>query len=159
MDEASLFLINSPPYNFSPDPISSHPLKDFASISLLTEYLHKYSYCSIISYQNKHTKTPNKHALAQPSLNSTYMLPAISFNFSALLHGKLRVVLKAISYCLLTYSHYVLIQIGFYCSPLHCAFFQIHISSTGLFLEFYAYIYVQLPLGHLYVVINRIFQI
>ena len=88
MDEASLFLVNSPPYNFSLDPISYHPLNDFASISFLTDRLHQYSYCSIISYQNKHTKIPNKHALPQPSLNSTYMLPAISFNFSALLHGK-----------------------------------------------------------------------
>lgn len=45
------------------------------------------------------------------------------------------------NYCFLPSSYYVLILMNFFFLPLHCDYFQIRISSTGLYLEFYTYIY------------------
>ena len=70
-----LFLSKSNPPVLLQISFFSHPLKDFASILFLIDCLHPHPYCSIISYQNKHTKQTNT---PPPTLNPTYIPPAIS---------------------------------------------------------------------------------
>lgn len=79
--------------------------------------------------------------LSPTPLNSTYSY--CSFNFSTLFHGKtyFKSCLKGNELLLPPSSYYVLILIGLFFLTTPLWLLQIHISSTGLYLEFYTYIY------------------
>lgn len=131
----SLFLSKANPSIFAPDLISSHPLKDFASILFLIR-----SSASAFLLLHHLSKQVNTKTQQTPPLNqhiSFLLYPSISL---LVFMGKLtlRVVYSC---CLLISSHYHFIQIALFCLPLHWDNSQIHISGTDLFLEFHTYIY------------------
>lgn len=113
----------------------------FASAFLLLRHL-----------SNKQTQKTNKHPLLLPHM-SLLLYPSIS-----LLSFIGKLILRVVySHCLHTSSNYRLIQIGFFCSPLHWDHSQLLFPALSSFLGI-PHLHIQLPIDHLHMVINQLFQ-